>query len=116
MPSRRTMIKAGSLVADKAARATLLRLLLARNIPLKVEEYVKDVKKKNPSYDDAQAWATAWSIYCKHKNPDSPHCKQDAYFPGKGKKASLRGSLVRLAHTHPEFRPTLLVLLKQHHS
>jgi len=26
---------------------------------------------------------------CQYQNPDSPHCKQDSYFPGREKKASL---------------------------
>lgn len=51
--------------------------------PEQVDRYFKEVKKDNPSYDDSQAWATAWSIYCAHKNPSSPSCHQDSYFPGK---------------------------------
>lgn len=50
------------------------------NVPKDVERYVKNVKDKNPGYTDAQAWATAWSIYCENKNPDSPHCEQGHYF------------------------------------
>jgi len=52
---------------------------VAVNVPKDVERYVKEVKDKNPGYTDAQAWATAWSIYCKNKNPDSPHCHQTSY-------------------------------------
>lgn len=56
-------------------------------MPKKVDEYYKQVKEQNPSYSEEQAWATAWSIYCKHKNPGSPSCKKDQseYFPGKKK-------------------------------
>lgn len=43
-------------------------------MPSPVDKYYKQVKEKNPSYSDSQAWATAWSIYCKHKNPGSPSC------------------------------------------
>lgn len=43
-------------------------------MPSPVDKYYKNVKKNNPSYSDEQAWATAWSIYCKHKNPGSSHC------------------------------------------
>jgi hypothetical protein len=43
-------------------------------MPSPVDKYFKSVKEKNPSYSDEQAWATAWSIFCKHKNPGSPHC------------------------------------------
>jgi hypothetical protein len=43
-------------------------------VPSPVDKYFKSVKEKNPTYSDQQAWATAWSIYCKHKNPGSPSC------------------------------------------
>jgi hypothetical protein len=51
-------------------------------MPSPVDKYFKQIKKDNPSYDDAQAWATAWSIYCKYKNPGSPSCHMptDEYF------------------------------------
>jgi len=45
-------------------------------IPKAVERYYNDVKAGNPGYSDSQAWATAWSIYCKHKRPGSPHCRR----------------------------------------
>lgn len=48
------------------------------DIPADVERYVEDIKKKNPDYDEAQAWATAWSIYCKYKSPGSDHCTMPA--------------------------------------
>ena len=62
--------------------------LVAKNIPAKVDEYAESVREKNPDYDESQVWATAWSIYCKHKNPNSEHCKmdKDEYFPGKSSK------------------------------
>ena len=67
-----------------------------RDVPKKVDEYVQQIKKDNPSYDDAQAWATAWSIYCKYKNPGSDHCQQpaSAYFPGKGGEVGSSGPLM----------------------
>jgi len=46
-------------------------------MPSPVDKYYKQVKEQNPSYSEEQAWATAWSIYCKHKNPGSPHCHKD---------------------------------------
>lgn len=63
-------------------------LKYAVNLPADVERYVEEVKEKNPSYSEGQAWATAWSIYCKYKNPDSGHCKQDSsdYFAGRTAK------------------------------
>ena len=72
-------------LANSALRSTMLPILKeAKNLPPKVEKYVKQVKEENPDYDDAKAWATAWSIYCKHVNNDSPHCKQKPgdYFGG----------------------------------
>ena len=58
---------------------------IAKGIPKKVEEYAESVREKNPDYDDSKVWATAWSIYCKYKSPNSDHCKKDQseYFPGK---------------------------------
>lgn len=43
-------------------------------MPSPVDRYFKEIKKENPSYSDEQAWATAWSIYCKYKNPGSDSC------------------------------------------
>lgn len=64
----------------------MLRDRTAKNVPKKVDEYVKkfEAEGKDPGY----AYALAWSIYCKHKNPDSPHCKADSYLDGQGKKSS----------------------------
>ncbi len=42
--------------------------------PKKVDDLHKEVKKDNPGYSDEQAWATAWSIYCKHVDPSGEHC------------------------------------------
>jgi hypothetical protein len=57
-------------------------------MPSPVDKYHEQVKKDNPSYSDEQAWATAWSIYCKHKNPGSPHCNRPPSEYLKGKEAS----------------------------
>lgn len=54
-----------------------------KSAPSKVDDYFKEVKESNPSYSDEQAWATAWSIYCKNVNPNSPSCHQDEYLTGK---------------------------------
>lgn len=43
-------------------------------MPSPVDKYYKQIKKENPSYSDEQAWATAWSVFCKYKNPGSPSC------------------------------------------
>jgi hypothetical protein len=69
-----------------AAHSVLTRFLTAdqdKAAPEQVDKYFKQVKKDNPSYDDSQAYATAWSIYCKHKNPGSDSCHQDDYLTGK---------------------------------
>lgn len=57
-------------------------------MPKKIDELVKEIKERNPSYDDAKAFATAWSVYCKHIEPGSAHCKKDSpseYLKGQGK-------------------------------
>lgn len=56
-------------------------------MPSDVDRYFEEVKQGNPSYSDAQVWATAWSIFCKHKDPGSDHCKKDQGEYLKGKSA-----------------------------
>ena len=59
----------------------------AKDLPKHVERYVDEGKEQGLS--ESEAWAVAWSRYCKYKNPDSPHCKKDSpsdYFPNQGKK------------------------------
>jgi len=57
-----------------------------KSAPAKVDKYFKEVKQKNPTYSDAQAWATAWSIFCKHVEPGSDSCHKDTsdYLKGRG--------------------------------
>ena len=54
-------------------------------MPSQVDDIKKNVQKNNPDYSESQAWATAWSVYCKHKNPSSEHCKRkpSEYLTGK---------------------------------
>jgi hypothetical protein len=54
--------------------------------PKAVERYYKDcmASKTGKAKGESYCAAVAWSIYCKHKKPDSPHCKQAEYFTGKG--------------------------------
>jgi len=66
------------------------------HMPSPVDKYVKQVKEQNPDYTEAQVWATAWSIYCKHKNPGSEHCKKPAGEYLKGKSA-MDDTTVRVA-------------------
>ena len=76
--------------ADQFKKASLenghieLMKLAVGDIPADVERYVKDIKAKSPDYDDAQVWATAWSIYCKYKNPGAENCTKGTseYFKG----------------------------------
>jgi len=78
--------KSASTGRVKTAVRVATRFLTAdqdKAAPEQVDKYFEQVKKDNPSYDDSQAYATAWSIYCKHKNPGSPSCHQDEYLTGK---------------------------------
>ena len=70
-----------------------------KQAPEQVDKYFKEVKEGNPSYSDSQAYATAWSIYCKHKNPGSDSCHQDEYLTGKtaGGREWKRGRRMTLA-------------------
>jgi len=54
-------------------------------MPAKVDDLFKEIKKDNPSYDDTQAWATAWSIVCKNGLPGSDSCSKppSEYLTGK---------------------------------
>lgn len=56
-------------------------------MPSPIDKYFKQIKKDNPSYSDEQAWATAWSVYCKYKNPGSPSCHKptEEYFKKESK-------------------------------
>lgn len=55
----------------------------AKNLPADVERYVQEGKDQGLPEDEA--WAVAWSRYCKYKNPGSDHCQMDPgdYFPGR---------------------------------
>lgn len=55
----------------------------AKNLPADVERYVQGGKDQGLPEDEA--WAVAWSRYCKYKNPGSDHCQMDPgdYFPGR---------------------------------
>jgi hypothetical protein len=60
-----------------------------RNVPKYVKELAEKIEKeedKEPDY----AFPVAWSVYCKYKKPDSPHCKKNKseYFPSR--KASVQ--------------------------
>lgn len=61
-------------------------------MPSPVDKYYKEVKDSNPSYSDEQAWATAWSVFCKHVEPGSEHCHKPTseYLKGKSAMSPLR--------------------------
>ncbi len=59
-------------------------------MPAKVDELFDEVKSTNPNYTDEQAWATAWSIYCKHVKPDSDSCHLPTSEYLKGKTAGAK--------------------------
>lgn len=58
----------------------------AANVPATVERYVKE--HLDQGLEEGKAWAVAWSRYCAYKNPGSPRCHQEEYFPGR--QASIR--------------------------
>jgi hypothetical protein len=71
----------------QAIKKAMLQRLSAedRNIPKYVQDKAEFFEKEK-GYDPAYAFSTAWSIYCKYKNPgDTVHCKKDPseYFTGK---------------------------------
>jgi hypothetical protein len=60
-------------------------------MPSPVDRYYRQIKKENPSYSEEQAWATAWSVFCKHKDPGSDSCKKppSEYLKGKSAQKAL---------------------------
>lgn len=59
-----------------------------KNVPAYVHDKVEEIMDNQKEKDEGKAWAVAWSIYCKYKKPNSPHCQKetDDYFPGRKKK------------------------------
>jgi hypothetical protein len=58
----------------------------AKNLPPDVECYVEEGKAQGLPED--QAWAVAWSRWCKYKKPGDEHCQKSPseYFPGRKAK------------------------------
>jgi hypothetical protein len=55
-----------------------------KGLPPGQQKHYEDCMKR---YSDKSYCASvAWSIYCKHVNPNSEHCKQGEYLEGKGPK------------------------------
>jgi len=70
-----------------SSRVALAWLKQSKNLPKNVERYVQE--GKDQGLDEGEAWAVAWSRYCKWKEPGSPHCKKDGpgdYLQNQGKK------------------------------
>lgn len=66
-------------------------------MPNLVDKYYDEVKKGNPSYSEAQIWATAWSIACKNGVVDSEHCHKEPGEYLKGKSATHLEMVARVA-------------------
>lgn len=78
---------ASEALKDQSSREVLVAISKsAKSLPPTVERYVKEHKEQGA--DEGKAWALAWSRYCQFKNPDSPHCKSDEYFHGRGPKTA----------------------------
>ena len=75
-------------------------LKMAADLPGPVEGYVQEVQEANPDYTEGQSWATAWSIYCKYKNPGSEHCQQSPseYFKAAAQKTAAMSK--KAGYTH----------------
>jgi hypothetical protein len=71
---------------DLTAKVAARYAAKSKSAPKKVDKYFDEVKKSNPDYSDEQAWATAWSIFCKHVEPGSDHCKKPTSEYLKGQK------------------------------
>lgn len=50
---------------------------MPQSVPEEVEALVREIRERSPGYSDAQVWATAWSVYCKHLEPGSEHCEDE---------------------------------------
>ena len=59
-------------VSEKAEKAEKKR----RDIPKYVGEKAKYFQEEE-DYEVSKAWALAWSIYCKYKEPNSRHCERN---------------------------------------
>lgn len=66
------------------------------DVPDKVKEKAETLQDDR-DMDESKAWAIAWSIYCKHVNPGSDHCKKDEYFEGRDSCARCGRTLRRVA-------------------
>tara|TARA_B100001094_G_scaffold311924_1_gene348043 strand:+ start:571 stop:810 length:240 start_codon:yes stop_codon:yes gene_type:complete len=70
---------------SKAAHRVADRWFQKTSADSKAMKYVKnkaeELKEKQPGLDKGEAFALAWSIYCKHKQGEIPdtenHCKRD---------------------------------------
>jgi hypothetical protein len=78
------------------------------SIPADVERYVKEIKESSPDYSEEQVWATAWSIFCKHKKPgDTEHCTMPASSYLKKASTDFRDNSDRVDYYQPHTASTL---------
>lgn len=78
----------------QAIKKAMLQRLSAedRDIPKYVQDKAEFFEKEK-GYEPSYAFSTAWSIYCKYKNPgDTDHCKKDPSEYFTGKKASFKNA------------------------
>jgi hypothetical protein len=68
-----------------------------KDVPKYVSDKAEEIKANQKEEDIGKAYAVAWSIYCKYKEPGSPHCtkKPDEYFPSRNKKKGSVSSELR---------------------
>lgn len=67
-----------------------------RDIPKYVQDKAEFFEEEK-GYDPGYAFSTAWSIYCKYKNPgDKEHCTKDPseYFKGKKTAGAFKNKLM----------------------
>jgi hypothetical protein len=77
-----------------AIKKAMLQRLSAedRDIPKYVQDKAEFFEKEK-GYDTGYAFSTAWSIYCKYKNPgDKAHCTKDPSEYFTGKKANFKSA------------------------
>lgn len=62
----------------------------AVDLPADVERYVQE--GLDQGLPESEAWAVAWSRYCKYKAPGDPHCRMKAeeYFKAASKRVVSR--------------------------
>lgn len=95
--------------------AGLGKFAAGEDVPQKVQDLADTIREGNPAYNDAQAYATAWSVYCKYVEPNSPHCNlppSEYLINRAASHKGIRKSLIRLAHARQDLRSRLIPFFK----